>query len=74
MGSNRIGQIFSKFGFDYTNTVWAVIGVILSSIVIIGPCILPFVGFAVSRFKKLIKEKEIGDIFDWFVIGSVLIG
>ncbi len=74
LGSNRIGQIFSKFGFDYTNTVWAVIGVILSSIVIIGPCILPFVGFAVSRFKKLIKEKEIGDIFDWFVIGSVLIG
>ncbi len=74
LSSGRIGQLFTKLGLDYMSFPWVVFGVIFSAICIVGPCILPFTGFAVARFKTLIKTGVIGDIFDWFVIGSVLMG
>ncbi len=72
--AGRVGQIISKLGFDYMSFPWVVIGVILGAICIVGPCILAFTGFAIEKTQILIKEKVIGDIFDWFVIGSVIMG
>ncbi|WP_028234647.1 hypothetical protein [Pseudobutyrivibrio sp. MD2005] len=72
--AGRVGQLISKLGFDYMAFPWVVIGVILAAICIVGPCILPFVGYAHSKFKVLIKEGVIGDIFDWFVIGLAIMG
>ena len=72
--ASRIGQVFEKLGLDYMQFPWVVIGVIVSAICIMGPCILPFACFTIGKFKTLIKEKVIGDIYDWFVIGSVMMG
>ena len=74
LDAGRVGQLISKLGLDYMAFPWVIIAVILSAICIIGPCILPFTGFAVLKFKVLVKEGVIGDIFDWFVIGLVMMG
>ena len=74
LGSSRVGQIFEKFGLDYMAFPWVIIAVILTCICIIGPCVLAFSAFAVEKFKTLAKEGVIGDIFDWFAIGSVIMG
>lgn len=72
--AGRVGQILSKLGIDYMDSPWIIPAVIAAAICIVGPCILPFVGFTVSKFKTLIHDGVIGNIFDWFVIGSVLMG
>lgn len=72
--AGRVGQIITKLGFDYMAFPWVVIGVIGCMICIVGPLIIPFIAFAVEKFTTLIKEGVIGDIFDWFVIGSVMMG
>ncbi|SFH94690.1 hypothetical protein SAMN04487830_1146 [Pseudobutyrivibrio sp. OR37] len=74
IGAGRVGQIITKLGFDYMSFPWVVIAVVLCAICIIGPMIFAFTGFTVSKFKTLIHEGVIGDIFDWFVIGSVIMG
>ncbi|MCR4694159.1 MAG: hypothetical protein K5773_02410 [Pseudobutyrivibrio sp.] len=74
LASSRMGQLITKLGFDYMSFPWVVIGIIGCIILIVGPLILPFGGFCYKKFKTLIKEKEIGDIFDWFAIGSVIMG
>ncbi len=74
LDAGRVGQIIEKLGFDYMAFPWVIIGVILACICIIGPCIFAFSAFAIEKFKTLIKENVIGDIFDWFAIGSVLMG
>ena len=72
--ASRIGQIITKLGLDYMSFPWVVIAVIISAICIVGPCILAFVGFTVDKCKVLFKDGKIGDIFDWFAIGSVIMG
>ncbi len=72
--ASRVGQVFDKLGFNYLAAPWNIIAIILCGMCIIGPCILPFTGFAVSKFKTLITDGVIGNIFDWFVIGSVMMG
>lgn len=47
--------------------------ILLNIICITGPLIVTFVAFSVSRLKELIKTGSIGNIFDWFCIGSVII-
>ncbi|MCR5581766.1 MAG: hypothetical protein K6F66_09290, partial [Pseudobutyrivibrio sp.] len=74
LGSNRVGQIFTKLGLDYMDLPWVIIAVILTVICIMGPCILAFGAFTCTKVKTLAKEGSIGDIFDWFAIGSVIIG
>ena len=74
ISAGRVGQIISKLGFDYNAFPWVIIAVILCAIAVVGPCILAFGAFTVARFKTLIKNGILGDIFDWFVIGSVLMG
>ena len=72
--NSRAGQIFDKVGLDYMGFPWVIIAIVLAVILMIGPCILPLTGFIVGRFKTLITEGKIGDIFDWFAIGSILMG
>ena len=72
--AGRVGQLLTKLGIDYMGTPWVVPAVIVAAICIVGPCILPFTGFTVSKFRTLIHDGVIGNIFDWFVIGSVLMG
>ncbi|SHJ27885.1 hypothetical protein [Pseudobutyrivibrio xylanivorans] len=72
--AGRVGQLFTKLGLDYMAFPWVVIAVILSIICILGPCVITFVAFTVEKFTTLIKEGVIGDIFDWFAIGMVLMG
>ena len=72
--ASRVGQVFGKLGFNYLSMPWSIIGAVLCGICIVGPCILPFTGFAVSKFKTLFRDGVIGNIFDWFVIGSVMMG
>ncbi len=72
--AGRVGQILSKLGLDYMAFPWVIIGVILCAICIIGPCILAFCAFTSGKCKVLFKEQTIGDIFDWFVIGLVIMG
>ncbi len=73
--NSRVGQVFEKYlGLDYTFLPLTIIGAVLCGICIVGPMLLPFAGFAAKKFKGLIRFKEIGDIFDWFVIGSVIMG
>ena len=72
--AGRVGQILTKLGIDYTFWPITILASILCGICIVGPLIIPFVLFVYSRFKKLIEEKTIGNIFDWFAIGSVIMG
>ncbi|SCZ79767.1 hypothetical protein [Pseudobutyrivibrio xylanivorans] len=72
--AGRVGQLFTKLGLDYMAFPWVIIAVILSIICILGPCVITFVAFTVEKFSTLIKEGVIGDIFDWFAIGMVLMG
>ena len=72
--AGRVGQLFTKLGLDYMAFPWVIIAVILTIVCIIGPCVIPFTAFTVEKFNTLIKESVIGDIFDWFAIGSVLMG
>ena len=74
LDASRVGQIFSKVGIDYMAFPWVIIALLLCVVCIVGPCILAFGGFTVGKFKNLIQNKVIGDIFDWFVIGSTIIG
>lgn len=72
--SNRAGQLITKLGFDYMSFPWVIIALIFTVIFMVGPCIVPFTAFAIEKFKTLFKEGIIGDIFDWFSIGLVLMG
>ncbi len=72
--SGRVGQIFSKLGIDYMAMPWVILAVILAALFIIGPCIALFVAFTIGKFQTLIKDGVIGDVFDWFAIGSSLMG
>ena len=72
--SGRVGQIFLKFGIDYMSLPWVIIAVILAALFIIGPCIALFVAFTIGKFQTLIKDGVIGNVFDWFAIGSSLMG
>lgn len=72
--NGRVGQIISRLGLDYMAFPWVIIAVIFTVIFIIGPCVIPFTAFTIDKFKTLIKEGVIGDIFDWFSIGLVLMG
>ncbi len=74
LDSSRVGQIFSKLGLDYMAFPWVIIAVALCAVCIVGPMILPFAAFTISKFKTLINDKVIGNIFDWFVIGSCIMG
>ncbi len=74
LDASRVGQVFSKLGLDYMAFPWVIIAVLLCIVCIVGPCILAFTAFAYSKFKTLVKENVIGDIFGWFAIGSVIIG
>lgn len=72
--AGRVGQLFTKLGLDYMAFPWVVIAVVLSIVCILGPTVITFVAFTVDKFKTLIKDGVIGDIFDWFAIGMVLMG
>lgn len=72
--ASRVGQILGKLGIDATSFPWVIPTVVLCAIFIVGPCIVPFTGFVVSKFRTLIKDGVIGNIFDWFAIGSVMMG
>ena len=72
--AGRVGQIITKLGFDYMSFPWVVLAIIFTVVFIIGPCIVPFTAFTIGKFKTLINEGTIGDIFDWFSIGMVLMG
>ena len=74
LAAGRIGQIFTKLGIDYMAFPAVVIAVLLTVICIMGPCIVPFIGFTIEKFDVLIKQKIIGNIFDWFAIGTVIMG
>ncbi|WP_028241894.1 hypothetical protein [Pseudobutyrivibrio ruminis] len=74
LDASRVGQLINKFGMDYMAFPWVIVGVIGCMICIIGPLIIPFTAFTCEKFSALIKEGVIGDIFDWFVIGSVMMG
>lgn len=50
-----------------------IIVLILISICLIGPFILPFTAWVVRKFKELFANWIIGDVFDWFAIAGVLI-
>ncbi|WP_167511417.1 hypothetical protein [Pseudobutyrivibrio xylanivorans] len=72
--AGRVGQLIEKLGFNYMSFPWVVLAVLLTVICIIGPCIIAFVPFTFGKFKTLIQEGVIGDIFDWFSIGMILMG
>ncbi|SDH57134.1 hypothetical protein SAMN05421493_10217 [Pseudobutyrivibrio sp. 49] len=72
--AGRVGQLFTKLGLDYMAFPWVVIAVILSIICVLGPTVITFVAFTVEKLRALIKDGVIGDIFDWFAIGMVLMG
>ncbi|MBO6283739.1 MAG: hypothetical protein J6M63_07405 [Pseudobutyrivibrio sp.] len=72
--SSRIGQVITKLGFDYMSFPWVVIAVVICGICIVGPLFIAFVGFSIEKFTTLFKEGVIGDIFDWFAIGSIIMG
>ena len=72
--ASRVGQLMTKLGIDYMAFPWLIFAIILCIICIIGPCIFAFVAFTATKFKLLIKENLIGDIFDWFVIGLAMMG
>ena len=71
---SRIGQVITKLGFDYMSFPWVIIAVIVCGVCIVGPLLLPFIGFTVEKFNTLIKDGVIGEIFDWFAIGSIIMG
>lgn len=68
----RVGQVLEKLGIDYSNPVIAIPAMILCAIVLVGPMIIPLVALMVRRFKTLIKEGQLGNIYDWFAIGSII--
>lgn len=72
--ASRIGQVITKLGFDYMSFPWVIIAVVVCGICIVGPLLLPFIGFTVEKFNTLIKDSVIGEIFDWFAIGSIIMG
>ncbi|MBQ7148605.1 MAG: hypothetical protein IJR96_07615 [Pseudobutyrivibrio sp.] len=74
LDSGRVGQLFARLGLDYMAMPWVIFAVILTVFFIWGPCVLPFIGFTIEKFQTLFKEGVIGDVFDWFAIGSVLMG
>lgn len=74
LDSGRVGQIFTKLGIDYMAMPFVIFAVILTMLFIIGPCIAPFVAFTIGKFQILFKGGIIGDVFDWFAIGSSLMG
>ncbi len=74
VGGSRAGQILTKLGLDYMALPWAIIGVMMVIVCIIGPCIIVLVPFMADKFKILIEDGIIGNIFDWFAIGSILMG
>ena len=72
--ASRVGEIFERvFGLDYEAFPWIVPAIILCAVVIVGPIIFPLIGFIVEKAKDLFKNLEIGDIYDWFAIGAILI-
>ena len=71
---SRVGEVMARFlGLDYMAFPWVVIAIIGCVICLVGPIILPFSIIVFRRVRDLVKTGEIGDIFDWFVIGSALI-
>ncbi len=72
--NGRVGQVLTKLGIDPLSFPVIIIAIVLCAICIIGPCVLAFTGFTVKKLSVLVKEKTIGDIFDWFAIGIVLMG
>ncbi len=74
LDSGRVGQLFLKLGLDYMAFPWIIIAVLFTIICILGPCIVPFTAYTIGKFKALFTQGVIGDIFDWFAIGSVMMG
>ncbi len=74
VGGSRVGQILTKLGLDYMSFPWAIIGILLVVVCIIGPCIIVLVPYIYGKFDILIRDGIIGNIFDWFAIGSILMG
>lgn len=74
LDASRVGQFLTKLGIDYMSFPVVAVAIVLCAICIVGPCILAFTAFTVGKFKILIREGVIGDIFDWFAIGSTIMG
>lgn len=74
IAGTRVGQVLDLLGVDYSIWPITVLACIACAICMVGPLVLPFAGFVVKKCRPLFKEKYIGDIYDWFAIGTVLMG
>lgn len=72
---SRVGNVFDKYlGVDphQISVIWLVM--LLITICLIGPSALSVFGWACIKLYRLVKEKYIGDIYDWFCICLTIIG
>ncbi len=74
IAATRVGQVLNLLGVDYSTLPITLLACIMCAIFMVGPFVLPFAGFVVKKCKPLFKEKAIGDIYDWFAIGTVIMG
>ena len=71
---SRVGEFIERvLHQDYMAFPWIVIAIPLCAIVIVGPLFIPMLGWFIKKFKGLFATWQIGDVYDWFAIGSIII-
>lgn len=71
---SRVGNVFnSHLGIDPYDprVMWLVL--ILIAICVTGPGVLSVIGFIGIKLRRLRKENNVGDIYDWFCICMILV-
>mgnify|MGYP004449265799 CR=1 FL=1 len=72
--ASRVAQIFYKYlGIDPFAFPLVLLIAVLIAVCLIGPGILSLIGFCTIKTRDLVKNNRVGDIYDWFSIGTIII-